>query len=66
MYQNVTNSKNPNISRKAVTRKPKKKNQGTTRIKIIKINSIIEKLTVTKKRFDTRRRRPKNIVQTTT
>ena len=61
-YQNVTTVTNLDMSRKTVTRKPDKKNQGTTRTNIIKTNAIIEKWITTKNNIATIRKYTKNIL----
>ena len=47
------------MSIKATARKSGKKNQVTTRTKIIKINTMIEKWTITKKNISTIKKGPK-------
>ena len=63
MYQNVTTVTNLDMTRKTFVIKSGKKNQGTTRRKIIKRNTITSKITITKKGIDTGIKRQKNDLQ---
>ena len=63
MYQNVTTVTNLDMTRKTFAIKSGKKNQGTTRRKIIKRNTITSKITITKKGIDTGIKRQKNDLQ---
>ena len=65
MYQHVIIVTNPYMSRKTAGRESGNKNQKKTRTKITRINSMIEKLTITKKSIATRRKRQEKNLQTT-
>ena len=64
-YQHEITATNQDILRNTVGRESGKKGQSPTRTKTTRRNSIIAKLTITKKRIATRRKRQKNNMQTT-
>ena len=64
-YQNIITETNPDKSINTVGRESRKKNLGTTRTKITRRNSVIQKLKITSKMISTRIKRRRNNMQTT-
>ena len=64
-YQNIITATNPEKSRNTVKGELRKRNIGTTRTKITRINAIILKSKITKRMISTGRKRSKNGMQTT-